>query len=426
MQVRIIQPSLYKQQYKVLRACAYCRVSTGSDEQALSLENQTITYERLIKSNPQYEFAGIYYDKAMTGSKENRAGFQQMLSDAREGNIDLIITKSVSRFARNTVTVLKYSRELKEIGVGIFFEEENINTLSKDGELMLAVLSSFAQEELRSMSNNQKWSLHKKYERGISDIKYQGMMGYYKNANNELVINEEQAEIVRRIYAMYIDGMGMEAISKQLNSEGIPSYKNRKWTSTSIRDILKNEKYKGDFKLQKFYCIEPNKKVRNKGDITSYYIEDDHQPIVSRNDWDKVQQIIAERRSVKSIGCGDTGKYQNRYPLSGLLICPYCGSTLKRKQVYNKRIEWWCSKSIKEGVKACKGIHVRDEDAMRHNITEPTIVKEMIVNGKKRYSYTRKSEYDINGEKKQQGAQKGQNGSVLPSVNRYRRTAIKL
>lgn len=247
-----------------------------------------------------------------------------------------------------------------------------------------------------------------------------------KNGNNELVINEEQAEIVRRIYAMYIDGMGMEAISKQLNSEGIPSYKNRKWTSTSIRDILKNEKYKGDFKLQKFYCIEPNKKVRNKGDITSYYIEDDHQPIVSRNDWDKVQQIIAERRVVKNIGCGDTGKYQNRYPLSGLLICPYCGSNLKRKQVYNKRIEWWCSKSIKEGVKTCKGIHISDEDAMRHNITEPTIVKEMIVNGKKCYSYTRKSEYDINGEKKQQGAQKGQNGSVLPSVNRYRRTAIKL
>lgn len=124
MQVRIIQPSLYKQQYKALRACAYCRVSTGSDEQALSLENQTITYERLIKSNPQYEFAGIYYDKAMTGSKENRAGFQQMLSDAREGNIDLIITKSVSRFARNTVTVLKYSRELKEIGVSIFLRKK--------------------------------------------------------------------------------------------------------------------------------------------------------------------------------------------------------------------------------------------------------------------------------------------------------------
>ena len=421
MQVRIIKANIQQEQPKALRVCAYCRVSTGSDEQVLSLENQSLSYERLIKSNPHYSFAGVYHDRAMTGSNENRPGFQQMLSDCRAGNIDLIITKSISRFARNTVTVLKYSRELRKIGVGIFFEEENINTLSKDGELMLSVLSSFAQEELRSISENQKWVLRKKYECGITDIKYQGMMGYYKNADNELVINEEQAKIVRLIYSMYIDGMSMDEIAADLNSKDIPSYKNGRWTSTSIGDIIKNEKYKGDFKLQKFYCIEPYKKVRNKGNITSYYVEDDHQPIVSREVWDKANSILAERS-----GRRKPADHTKRYPLSGLLLCPYCGSTLKRKKVHNGRIEWWCSKSLREGVKSCKGIHVRNEDAMAQNITEPTIVKELIIDGKKHYSYTAKSDYDIKPEAVPEKAKENQTGSLLQSVHRQRRAVIKL
>lgn len=424
MQVRIINPSLPELQPKRLKVCAYCRVSTGSDEQALSLENQTSTYERLIKSNPAYELAGIYYDRAITGSKETRPGFQQMLSDARAGKIDLIITKSISRFARNTVTVLKYSRELKEIGVGIFFEEERIHTLSSDGEVMLSTIAAFAEEELRSMSANQKWTIQKRYKEGIFNA--QGMMGYYRNEYGNLSINETQAKIIRRIYDMYINGMSTDKIAKKLNEENIPTYKNRQWSSRTVGDVLKNEKYKGDCILQKFYCSEPNKKVKNNGEMQSYYIEDDHPPIVTRETWDKVQQIMAERKADRKIGEGGTKKYQNRYPLSGLLICPYCGSTLRRKQVHNKRIEWWCSKSIKEDVKACKGIHIRDEDAVAQSITEPTVVKEMVVNGKKHYSYTRKSDINDGYKQPEPKPKKAENGGILQGIHRPRRAVIKL
>lgn len=419
MRVRIINPSLPEVHPKKIRVCAYCRVSTSTDEQALSLENQTSTYERLIKSSPEYEFAGVYYDRAKTGSKENRAGFQKMLSDAKAGKINLIITKSISRFARNTVTVLKYSRELKEIGVGIFFEEENINTLSSDGEVMLSTISAFAEEELRSISANQKWSVQRRYKEGRFGV--QGMFGYYRDENGNLAINEEQAKIVRRIYSMYLDGVSTDKIAKRLNEENIPTYKNKKWESSTVCKILQNEKYKGDYMLQKYYCPEPRKRVKNQGQVQSYYIEDNHPPIVTKETWNKVQKLMAERKAKRKIG---GKKYQNRYPLSGMLICPYCGSTLKRKQVHNKRIEWWCSKSIKEGVKACKGIHIRDEDAMAQNITEPTVVKEMMINGKKHYSYTCKSDYSEGY--KQPKSKKIENGSVLPSVHRPRRTVIKL
>lgn len=422
MRIRVI--NAIEKQPKKLKTCAYCRVSTRSDEQALSLENQTSAYERLIKSNSEYEFVGIYYDKAITGSKENRTGFQSMLSDARNGKIDLIITKSISRFARNTVTVLKYSRELKERGVGIFFEEENINTLSAEGEIMLSTIAAFAEEELRSMSANQKWTIQNRYKAGI--VNAQGMYGYYKNEYGSLSINEKQAKTVRRIYDMYISGDSTNKIAKKLNEENIPTYKNKKWSSRTIGDILKNEKYKGDCKLQKFYCSEPNKKVRNNGEMQSYYIEDDHQPIVTKETWDKVQRVMAERKAKRKIGEGGTEKYQNRSPLSGMLLCPYCGSTLRRKQVHNKRIEWWCSKSIKEGVKACKGIHVRNEDVVKENITEPTVVKELIINGKKCYSYTCQSELEDNDRKQETKSKEVENGSILQSVNRPRRAVIKL
>ena len=421
MRIKVIKQNK-ENEPKKLKVCAYCRVSTNTDEQAQSLENQTLTYERLIKSKPEYEFSGIYYDKAVTGSKEERPGFRQMLSDARENKIDLIITKSISRFARNTTTVLKYTRELKGIGVAVYFEEENINTLSEDGELMLSVLSSFAQEELRSMSENIKWSVQKQFKQGILRMNTTYFLGYDMNEYGELVINEEQAKIVRRIFKMYLDGMGTESIAKTLNKENILTIKNNKWSGTTINSILKNEKYKGDCLLQKTYSPEINKNRTNNGEVTSYYVEEDHQPIVSREDWDKVQEIREERKKQRNMT--NTQKYQNRYPLSGMLICPYCGSKLKRKHVHNKRIEWWCSKRLKEGVNACKGIHVRDEEATEWNITEPTVVKEEIINGKKHYSYTRKSELDNNEPKP--NTNEVENGGILPSVHRPRRAIIKL
>ena len=423
MRIKVIEQNKASTSEK-LKTCAYCRVSTGSEEQAQSLENQSLAYERLIKSNSQYEFIGIYHDKAMTGSKEERPGFQRMLSDARQGMIDLIITKSISRFARNTVTVLKYTRELKEMGVAVYFEEENINTFSEDGELMLSVLSSFAQEELRSMSDNIKWAVQRRFKQGILKMDTTYFLGYDMNEYGELVINENQAIIVRKIFKMYLDGMGTDAIAKILNKENIPTIRNGKWTGTTIRGILKNEKYKGDCILQKTFCPEINKKKKNNGEVSKYYIEENHQPIVSREDWNRAQEIMEERRKQRNMT--NTEKYKNRYPLSGMMFCPYCGSPLRRRQVHNKRIEWWCSKSMQEGVKACKGIHVRDEEAVMQNITEPTVVKEEIINGKKHYSYTSKSEYDKIGKWNDEKTEEIKNGCILPSQRRQRRAIIKL
>ena len=204
MRIRIITAVPTAEKKK--RVCAYARVSTDSRRQEESLENQTATYERLIRSNPEYAFAGVYADQGISGYCENRPQFQKMLERARAGEIDLIITKSISRFARNTVTVLKVARELKELGVGIFFEEQNINTLSGDGEMMLAVLASFAQEESRSMSENNKWSIKKKFERGEVVITTSRFCGYDKNEYGDLVVNGKEAEIVRLSFDPLSDG----------------------------------------------------------------------------------------------------------------------------------------------------------------------------------------------------------------------------
>ena len=202
MRVKVInkQPASVLQKKRV---CAYARVSTDSRRQEDSLENQMETYERLITGNPEYEFIGVFADQGISGYCENRPQFQRMMEKARAGELDLIITKSISRFARNTVTVLKFARELKELGVGIFFEEQNINTLSGDGEMMLAVLASFAQEESRSMSENNKWSIRKKFERGEVMITTSHFLGYDKNEYGDLIVNRKEAEIVSLTFDLY-------------------------------------------------------------------------------------------------------------------------------------------------------------------------------------------------------------------------------
>jgi DNA invertase Pin-like site-specific DNA recombinase len=330
MRVRVIKPISPKE--KKLKVCAYARVSTDSLKQEDSLENQTSTYERIITSNPAYEYVGIYADQGISGYSENRPAFQSMVEKARAGEIDLIITKSVSRFARNTVTVLKVARELKELGVGIFFEEQNINTLSGDGEMMLTVLASFAQEESRSMSENNKWTMKKKFEKGEIMVNTKRFMGYDKNEYGELIINPKEAKIVQRIFNMYLQGIGSFKIAAKLNEEGIQSITGKKWQDTTIRGMLKNEKYKGDCILQKYYTPENmrGRTVRNNGEVQAYYIEENHPAIVSVEDWEKVQQLMEKRKKKRKIGAGGVEKYKNRYPLSGMLICPHCGKTLRR------------------------------------------------------------------------------------------------
>ena len=371
------------------KVCAYARVSTDSSKQEESLENQTSYYERTIKSNPDYEFAGVFADRGYTGTKDDRSEFQKMLMLCREGKIDTILTKSVSRFARNTTIILEYVRELKLLGVEVHFEKENIKTLSKDGELMLTVLSSFAEEESRSVSENIKWRIKNKFEKGEMLINTNRFLGYDKDEYGGLVINRKEAKIVRRIFEEYLSGKGSFIIAKELNKDGIPTVTGAKWHDTTILAILKNEKYKGDAVLQKYYRPDHlcKKNKRNTGQRDSYYIEDNHIPIISKEIWVQVQEELKKRIKNKATN----GKH---HPLSGLLICSKCGFKLNRR-VWNsgrdcQKVVWQCSNYIKNGKDACSGTSIADELLSGINIKGETIVKEWILNGQKHYSYTSK------------------------------------
>jgi len=426
MRVKIIE-TRPPEKIKKKRVCAYARVSTDSRRQEDSLENQTATYERLIISNSEYVFAGVYADQGISGYCENRPQFQEMIHKAKSGDVDLIITKSISRFARNTVTVLKVARELKELGVGIFFEEQNINTLSGDGEMMLAVLASFAQEESRSMSENNKWSIQKKFERGEVMITTSRFLGYDKDEYGELKINRKEAEIVKLVFDIYLMGVGTFRLAKLLNDLEVPTITDGKWEGGTISGMLSNEKYKGDFHLQKYYTPENqrNRSRKNRGEVKSYYITDNHPAIIESEKWERVQIVTKNRKKEKNIGAGGTSKYQNRYPLSGLLVCPYCGKNLRRRQVYKKKIEWICSTYIEKGKQVCKGVRVPDMEVQKQDITEQMVVEEVLRNGKKHYRYTSKREFDI-GSQPEPVCEETPDGGILPGVNRPRRTVIKL
>lgn len=426
MKIRILEP-IAEMKQKKKKVCAYARVSTDNKKQEDSLENQQETYGQLICSNPEYEFAGVYSDQGISGFCENRPGFQEMIRKANAGEIDLIITKSISRFARNTVTVLKVARELKELGVGIFFEEQNINTLSGDGEMMLAVLSSFAQEESRSMSENNKWTIRRKFEQGEVMINTERFLGYDKDEYGGLAINVKEALIVAFLYDMTLFGLGSSRLKNLLNNLGVKSVTGGDWHEGSISGVLINEKYKGDCHLQKTFTPENrrNQSRKNRGEVQSYYITDNHPAIVSVDLWDRVQEERKRRKKERNIGSGGSAKYQNRYPLSGMLVCPYCGKNLRRRQVYKKKIQWWCSTYIEKGKQTCQGIRVDDAEVQQQNIIEPTVIEEVELNGKKYYRYTSKAEFG-NGCREQPERAETAHGSVLPGVNRPRRAVIKL
>lgn len=428
MRVRIIEPTA-KNQTKKKKVCAYARVSTDQDKQGESLENQITYYENLISSNPEYEYAGVFADRGITGTKDSRPEFQRMLNLCREGKIDLIITKSISRFARNTVVMLQTVRELKDIGVEVRFEKENIHTLSGDGELMLTVLSSFAQEESKSVSDNMKWRYQKKFENGEYVLNTQRFLGYDKDADGNLVINPNEAEIVKRIYTEYLDGDGSFKIAKRLKSEGVSTVTGSAWNESSVLDILKNEKYRGDIKLQKTYRDNHinKRKKRNQGEMDSFYIEDNHPPIVTKEVWEQVQLEMKKRAEAKGNFKGST-KGQNRYPLTGKLFCSKCGAPLRRRTWNSKhscrKIVWQCSNYIKNGKEACEGTSIEDSVISSVNIQGPTVVEEVIKNGKKHYRYSSQGQSDK--PRREYKAPEKENGGVLPSVNRPIRTVIKL
>jgi DNA invertase Pin-like site-specific DNA recombinase len=429
MRVRIIAP-LPAIAAKRKRVCAYARVSSDSEAQGESLENQTQYYQGLIEANPDYEYAGVFADQGITGTKDDRPEFQKMLALARAGKLDLILTKSISRFARNTTIVLELVRELKEMGVEVLFEKEQISSSSGDGELMLTVLSAFAQEESKNVSDNLKWRYRRKFQNGEVAINTTRFLGYDKNKNGELVINPGQAKVVKRIFEDYIGGKGSFVIAKDLDAEGVETVAGGRWHSSTILSILKNEKYMGDAKLQKTYSADHlrKKKCMNHGEIDSYYIENNHPPIIPRDVWEEAQRQITLRGKAKGNSAEIRAKFQARYPLTGMLFCDKCGAPLRRRTWNSnhncKKIVWQCSNYVKNGKNACLGTTVDDTVVSRMNIQSETVVEEMLRYGEKHYRYTRKAQSHQPCGKP--AAEEKTRSRILPDIDRSGRTVIKL
>lgn len=369
-----------KVQYKTLRVAAYCRVSTLLEQQEGSYEAQISYYTEKIKSNPNWKMAGIYADdgKSATNTKK-RDDFNAMIEDCLVGKIDMVITKSVSRFARNTVDCLQNIRKLKEKNIAIFFEKEGVNTLEGSGELLITILSSQAQEESRNLSENTRWGLVRRFENGIMSINHNKFMGYTKNENGDLVIVPEEAEIVRRIFRLFLEGSSYVQIAKILESEGILTVTGKKeWCPSVIDQMLENEKYMGDALLQKTYTVDflTKKRVKNQGIVQQYYIQDNHEAIIPKELFYRVQEEKARRASLcKSAATRrakkEQSKYSSKYSLSDIMICKECGQPYRR-QVWSKNGQksavWRCENRLKNGTKHCKHSPTLKEDVLNEAI----------------------------------------------------------
>ncbi len=344
-----------------LKVAAYCRVSSNHDSQLQSLDTQISHYEEYIKNNEQWEYVGVYYDEGISGTKkEKRLGLLQLINDAKAGKVNLILTKSISRFARNTSDCLELVRKLISYNVNIYFESENITINSNDEEFMLSILSQFAEIEAKSVSDNINWSIKDRFNNGTYIIAYPPYG--YENINSKMAINDDEAKIVKYIFTEFISGNGTEKIAKSLNEQDIATKRNKKWTSSTILGMLKNEKYVGDVYYQKSYTDSNYKRHTNNGEKDMYYIKDNHKAIISRKDFELVSRIIEQRSFTKNI-VSKTDKYQSRYAFSGKVICSNCGDSFRRRTHYsgNKYIAWCCNTHLKEASK-CKMKYIKDED----------------------------------------------------------------
>lgn len=342
-------------QPRALRVCAYARVSSGKDAMLHSLSAQVSHYSEMIQSHIGWVYCGVYSDEALTGTKSDREGFQQMLTDCRAGKIDMVITKSISRFARNTVTLLQTVRELKSMGIDVYFEEQYIHTISADGELMMTILASYAQEESLSASENQKWRVRKAFENGeLINLRF--LFGYSITADG-VQINEKEAAIVREIFSRFNGGESMSSISRDLNARGYRGALGGKWCAERMRNTLSNEKYLGNALLQKRYRnnhIE-KKLVANKGELPMYYAEGTHEPIIDQATFDKAQErlrMLAQQTANR--------KKPTRSAFSGLIHCGLCGNTYKRV-TYRKKHYWNCTTFQTKGKSECAAKRIPEE-----------------------------------------------------------------
>nr|WP_198014304.1 recombinase family protein [Streptococcus sp. AS20] len=346
---------------------AYCRVSTDQDEQLSSYENQVRYYREYINQNPLYELVGIYADEGISGTNtKRRTEFNHLISDCRQGKIDRIIVKSISRFSRNTLDCLKYVRELKELGIGVTFEKENIDSLDAKGEVLLTILSSLAQDESRSISENATWGIRKKFERGEVRVNTTKFMGYDKDENGKLIINPEQAETVKFIYQKFLEGFSPESIAKYLNENDIPGWTGKaNWYPSAIQKMLQNEKYKGNALLQKTFTVNflTKKRSANDGQVNQYYVEDSHEAIIDKETWELVQLELARRKAFREEHQLNFYIMQNKdNPFTSKVFCAECGSAFGRKNwttSRGKRKVWQCNNRYKvKGLIGCQNNHI--------------------------------------------------------------------
>ena len=343
------------------RVAAYAIVSCDKDTMLHSLAAQIDYYRKYIIRNPEWEFVGVYADEAKTGTKEDREQFQKLLSDCRSGLIEMVITKSISRFARNTVTLLGTVRELKELGISVFFEDQNINSISEEGELMLTLLASQAQEESLSCSENCKWRIRKGFEQGQPNTCT--MLGY-RLVKGKITLVPEEAEIVREIFARYLSGFGMQRIANMLNERGVRTGKIQNWHFDTVRNILRNEKYMGDLLLQKTIVESylTKKQVKNEGLLPQFYVTNDHEPIVSRKTFSEVQEEIKRRAKQHEYKRGTQSVF------TGKIRCSICGKNYRRKSTpYNTT--WCCSTFNTKGKTYCAS-KVIPEETLKNCIAE--------------------------------------------------------
>ena len=343
-----------------LRVAAYCRVSTDSDEQATSYEAQVSHYTEYIQKNPEWEFAGIFADDGISGTNtKKREEFNRMIEECEAGNIDMIITKSISRFARNTLDCLKYIRKLKDLNIPVFFEKESINTMDAKGEVLLTIMASLAQQESQSLSQNVKLGLQFRYQNGQVQINHNRFLGYTKDANGHLIIDPEQAEVVKRIYREYLEGFSMDKIAAGLERDGILTGAGKtRWHTSTINKILRNEKYIGDALLQKTYTTDflSKTRVKNNGIVPQYYVEGNHEAIIPRNIYMRVQEELVRRRVVKTSANGKKRSYSCNHCFSQIVVCGECGELFRRIHWNNrgcKSIVWRCISRLEPTGQEC-------------------------------------------------------------------------
>lgn len=351
-----------------LRVAAYCRVSTDSYEQATSYEAQVEHYTAFIKQNSEWEFAGIFADDGISGTNtKKREEFNRMIGECMAGNIDLIVTKSISRFARNTLDCLKYIRELKEKNIPVFFEKENINTMDSKGEVLLTIMASLAQQESQSLSQNVKLGLQYRYQNGEVQVNHNRFLGYTKDEDGHLIIEPVEAEVVKRIYREYLEGASLLQICRSLKADSILTAANKPhWRPETVKKILQNEKYIGDALLQKTYTVDflTKKRVKNNGIVPQYYVENSHEPIIPRELFMQVQEEMVRRANLRGGKDGKKRVYSSKYALSSIVYCGQCGDIYRRVHWNNrgyKSIVWRCVSRLEEKGSECTAPTINEE-----------------------------------------------------------------